>query len=863
MLRAASGRCPTGVTGRGWRMLRMVDRFSSGNASVDLGITELSVVDGPEGLRLFAYSGANGGLSTYGIGTDGHLTPVTIKTMTTGHGLLAETDMTVAHLGTSTAILLGLATGGELVGWVANLSGGIGRPLALTLPDGFTGRMVIADQPDSAAPLYVLAPDSGRIAVYDPGTAVMTELSVTGTIPTGTHGLVQITGPGQPVLLAIDAARNSLTALRHDTATNSLTPTASLAASDGLAVAALSDLDVVTLAGQTFVIAAAAGTSSLTVIRVSDQGQLTITDHLLDSRDTRFAAVRAVDTVTVNGQVFVATGGGDDGVTLFRLLPDGTLQTLATLENSLAGGLANVTAVKIIHSDERLFIVVGGETETGLAVLEWPLGAIGAVITGAGIGATLTGTGGADIITSGAPDQVLSGGSGDDVLIADTSGTRLTGGAGRDAFVLRETATLTTITDFQRGADTLDLTGWPMLRDTGQLTVTLRSDGITLSFNGRTVTIHASDSHPLTLAEVFPAGLGPARIPVATLTASSDGGSAHGEGDWALSPADTDEPGDTGGDTGGDASIPPPTPLPATRLIGSSTIDPATGPTEITRLPDWATDPGWQNLSTTPLTQTGTSGDDTLIGASGADSLNGGAGNDLIYTGFGDDTVFGLAGDDFIFAAGGNNELWGGLGNDVIRARDGDDLIGGGAGHDLLDGGNGQNTIWGGSGNDTIFGGDHSDTIGGGPGNDLIFGYDGDDDLFGASNHDTIHGGAGNDTIWGGPGNDVISGGPGDDLIAAGAGTDHVWGNEGADTFLFYRYYNDTFVHDFSLAEGDQIQLTQWMFRGTFPSGDHIAQQYGRVTADGIALDFGVSDTIIHLLGVYDLQALADHITVI
>lgn len=848
-------------------MLRMVDRFASGNDAVDLGIIGLSVIDGPEGLRIFAYSGANGGMASYGIDAAGGLTPVAIRTMTSGHGLLAETDMVVAHLGTSTAVQLGLATAGGLTGWVANQSGGIGRPFSLALPEGFNGCMVIAGQPDPTAPLYVLAPDSGRVAVYDPGSGSVTELSTAGADLTGSQRLVQSPGTG-PLLLAIDASGSSLTALRHDPARNSLTATATLSAGEGLAVAALSDLDVVRMAGQTFVITAAAGTSSLTVIRLSDQGQLTLTDHVLDSRDTRFAAVRAVDTAEVNGQVFVATGGGDDGVTLFRLLPDGTLHILATLENGISGGLANVTAIKIIHSDDRLFILVGGETETGLAVLEWPLGTIGAVITGAANGAALTGTAGDDILTSGTAGQILSAGSGDDVLIAATSGTRLTGGAGRDVFVLLDAAGLTTITDFQRGADRLDLTGWPMLRDLAQLEVTLHSDGITLAFGGRSVTLRASDNRPLTLAEVFPGGIGPARIAVSTLTAGPDGGSAHGAGDGALSPGVPDAPG--AGTEPPPATLPPapltPAPLPpmpATLPSGISTIDTATGPTEIARLPDWFADPGWLALSTTPVTRTGTPGNDTMTGASGADFLDGGAGHDLIYTGLGNDTVFGLGGDDFIFAAGGDNELWGGPGNDVIRARDGNDLIGGGAGHDLLDGGNGRNTIWGGSGNDTIFGGTHSDTIGGGPGNDLIFGYDGDDELFGASNHDTIHGGAGNDTIWGGPGNDVMAGGPGDDLIAPGAGTDHVWGNGGADTFLFYRYYNASYIHDFSLTEGDQIQLTRWMFQGNLPSGNHIVQQYGRVTADGIVLDFGLSDTVIHLLGVNDLQTLADHITVI
>ncbi|MFN4156348.1 MAG: M10 family metallopeptidase C-terminal domain-containing protein, partial [Paracoccaceae bacterium] len=529
-------------------MFRVVDRFGSGNSAVDLGVIDLSVVNGPAGLRLVAYSGTNGGVATYEIGADGRLTPIAVRAVSTAHGLLAQTDMAVAQLGSMTAILLGIAGSGGLTGWVSNLTGGIGRPHALVLPAGFAGRMLIADQPDGAAPFYVLSPSTGRIAVFDPVRAAMTELVGAGSTLTGSHSLVQVHGAGHPMLLSIDATRTTLTAHRHDPASNSLTRTSALSAADGLAVAALSALDVVQMGGQTFVIAAAAGTSSLTVIRLSAQGQLAITDHVLDSRDTRFEAVRAIDTINVGGQVFVAAGGGDDGVTLFRLLPDGTLQALATIEHSLATGLANVTAVKIIQIGERLYVYVGGETESGLTVLEWSLGTMGTVIDGTGRGASVTGTAGADILTSGAPGQSLSGGAGDDVLIANTSGTRLIGGGGSDIFVLRSTATQTTITDFQRGADRLDLTGWPMLRDTGQLVVTARSDGITVAFNGRSVTIHAADGRPLTLADILPSGIGPSRILPATLTASPAGGSPHGQGDGAVSPGTPIPP---GGDTGG------------------------------------------------------------------------------------------------------------------------------------------------------------------------------------------------------------------------------------------------------------------------------------------------------------------------
>ncbi|WP_158569411.1 M10 family metallopeptidase C-terminal domain-containing protein, partial [Pseudotabrizicola alkalilacus] len=534
-------------------MLRVVDRFGSGNAAVDLGIIDLSVINGPAGVRLVAYSGTNGGVATYQVGPNGRLSPIAASAISTGHGLLAETNMAVAYLGSTTALMVGIAGANGLTGWGSNLAGAIGRPYALALPAGFAGRMLIADQPDAGARFYVLSPATGRIAVFDLARGAMTELSGAGAALAGSQTLVQVAGAGAPLLLSVDASRTILTVHRHDPATNSLTRTSALSASDGLAVASLSDLDVVRMGSQTFVIAAAAGSSSLTVMRLSAQGQLSITDHLLDSRDTRFDAVRAVDTITVGDQVFVAAGGGDDGVTLFRLLPDGTLQTLATIENSITGGLSNVTAIEIVHIGDRLYLYVGGETERGLTLLEWSLGDMGAVVDGTGRGGTVTGTTGADILTSGAPGQALSGGAGNDVLIAATSGTRLTGGTGNDTFVLRSSATQTTITDFQRGADRLDLTGWPMMRDASQLSVTPRGDGLTISFNGRSVTILSADGRPLTLADILPQGIGPSRISVEILTASATGGSAHGEGDGALSPGAPIPPGvgTGGGGTGG------------------------------------------------------------------------------------------------------------------------------------------------------------------------------------------------------------------------------------------------------------------------------------------------------------------------
>ncbi|MFN7224335.1 MAG: calcium-binding protein [Paracoccaceae bacterium] len=829
-------------------MFRFVGRFESGNTLIDAGIREISAISTPSGHRIVAYSGTNGGVSTFGVDAVGRLSSLSTAAVSTGLGLAAEGDMAVAILPLTTAILTGATVSGWLTGWIANATGTVGPAFQLALPDGFGATVQIAAQPDPSSPLVLLSPLTGRIAIFNVEIGAMVDVTGAEQTLAGCTDLVQADVNGQRLLIAIHASGSAISVHRLDSVANSVSQVGMITQNDGLAVAALSDLDVVRSGSDTFVIAAGAGSSSLTVMRLSQTGQLTLTDHILDSRTTRFQTVLSVDTIEINGHVFVVAGGGDDGITLFRLLPNGTLQVLATLEDSLASGLSNVTAVKILQIDDRLLIYIGGEGESGLTVIEWALGTLGEVINGTGRGPSVTGTAGADVITSGASGQSLFGGSGNDILVANTSDTRLTGGDGADVFMLGQAALQTTIADFQRGLDVFDPSGWPMLRDASQLTVSPRSDGLSISFFGRTVVIQSADGLPLNLADVLPDGLAVSRIAPSILTDRPEGGSDPGEGDGGTSPGSPVLPG------GGTTTPLPPVPTPTPALVLPS------APIQRSPLPDWSTDPAWANGATTRLTLTGTGADDTLNGASGRDWLDSGAGNDLIHTGFGADTVLAGIGNDTIFAAGGNNEIWAGAGDDIIRARHGDDTIGGGPGNDLIDAGGGRNTIWSLSGHDTAMGGSGADQIGGGPGNDQLYGFGGDDLIFGGLDHDTIHGGSGHDTIWGGAGNDLIAGGMGNDSLVAGDGTDHMWGDAGADTFVFYRNNGTNYIRDFNAVEGDQIHVGRWMIADPTATGQAIVQQYGRITPDGALLDFGDASTLIIFPGMTDLESVADSI---
>jgi len=186
---------------------------------------------------------------------------------------------------------------------------------------------------------------------------------------------------------------------------------------------------------------------------------------------------------------------------------------------------------------------------------------------------------------------------------------------------------------------------------------------------------------------------------------------------------------------------------------------------------------------------TGSVFDDRLRGFAGADTINGGDGSDYLDGGDGNDQVFAGLGADTITDSGGSNYL---------RGEEGNDTVAGGAGFDDINGNMGNDTESGGLGDDWVVGGKDQDVLFGDDGGDLVYGNLGDDTCDGGAGADTIRGGQGNDSLTGGAGNDFVSGDRGDDTMTGGAGADifHSSSDAGVDRVL-----------DFSVADGDRVQL--------------------------------------------------------
>jgi Ca2+-binding RTX toxin-like protein len=274
---------------------------------------------------------------------------------------------------------------------------------------------------------------------------------------------------------------------------------------------------------------------------------------------------------------------------------------------------------------------------------------------------------------------------------------------------------------------------------------------------------------------------------------------------------------------------------------------------------------------------TGGSLSTALHGLGGGDSLRGGAGADTLFGDAGDDTISGGAGGtdqldggdgvDTLSFSGASvgiqfdigaqttsaNETFshferyaGGEKADTIQGSVANDTFSGGSGEDYLRGGDGADSIAGGSDFDDINGNQGADTAHGDDGDDWVVGGKDNDLLFGDAGHDIVYGNLGDDTVSGDAGADWVRGGQGDDSVSGGAGDDWLWGDRGNDTLsggagadIFHSFAGAGLdrITDFSLAEGDRVQLD--------PGATYAIRQVGADTV----IDLGGGDQVV-LVGV-------------
>ncbi len=722
--------------------IRLVTMLDSTSFTFVSGISDFEVLRVSDGYVLYSASVALNGLSLFHLSFGGGAVTLAGEQGLPPRSSLAPLDLALVNTGAGTTLWAEPWSAAGFRAYALNGAGHLGalltNPGLPVLQRGVVHSLEVnAPGPESWVYGGIFGTSGIVRMTLDAQGGLVSATALSGTAHEDVAALTHANLAGGSFLFSARSTQAAVTSW-HIESSGNLTKVGTIGVAQGVGIAAPTGLEIVDFAGETFLVLAASGTSSLTVIGVSGLGALEVRDQVNDNLHTRFAHVQAMAVVSHQGRVFVLAGGADDGLTLLQMLPGGRLVTVQSLADTNAMTLHHVSAVTAISDGADIHIFAASETEPGLTQLVYHPDTPGVLKTGAS--GHVTGTANADILQAAAGGVVLDGGAGNDILIDGAGADVLSGGAGADLFVFSPDGMLDTVRDFQRGVDRLDLGAFPFMHGVRQVRIAPTADGAILGLQGEELQIHSADGAPLKASDFNDANL-------------------------VASPR----------------SVQPPAGfMNSLHRTGSNANETFSGTAGADVLDGWG---GQDHLS-------GVAGNDHLAGGAGNDVLNGGAGNDTLNGGDGADTLYGGTGNDTLRGGAGSDLLFGGPGANTLQGGDGNDSLYGGAnaetlqgdlGNDRLFGYGGNDTLNGGAGNDRVVGGDGADHLLGGDGSDHLFGQVGNDTLSGDQGNDTLNGGAGNDLLYGGGGIDHLYGGLGDDALRGGLGNDLLYGGGGVD----------------------------------------------------------------------------------
>ncbi|WP_106746106.1 calcium-binding protein [Yoonia maritima] len=671
--------------------ITLISYLNSGAAFAHSHVTDLALVSVNGRQVLYSTTGGDGVLSNWNI--DG-ATPENIDIQPFDGALQAGGVATLSVLSDGGNTALFTSNGTQSAPQIITLdpNGAFNLDLAVSV-EQLTGyqHFTTVDLGTGSFAVYgglICADGLGQIT-FDSSGAISPQTTTAGIAGTYTDQIsatATAAVDGQNILLTASMTGNGVTSWSIDE-TGALSAVDNLGTDQELWIDAPTVMTTTVVNGQTYVVLGAAGSDSISVMQLNPDGNMILRDHVLDDLETRFGGISALEVINHNGQTFVIAGGADDGISVFVLLEGGQLLPRAHIADTTEMGLDNISAIAVSGQGNGLDIYVASSSEIGITKLRFSTGPAGMTATATLAGDVLIGSDGGDILQGELGGDVLRGGAGDDILRDGGGSDVLTGGAGADVFILSADGATDTITDFSLGEDSIDLSLWPMLRDASQLTMTMLTNGVQISYGEDVLIVQSADGGPIDYRDFTNADLiGITRIPQ-TVTPGYPGPYTP--------PPDLDPP------TGDNDD---PAVINLMTGIGVITVG------NLSELRDAIAGNSDTSQGRAPF----------IIGQDTNDTLNGGASNDVVIGG------------------GGNDIISGETGNDTILGRSGSDTIFGNAGADILFGGAGADTLSGGTGQDILRGGTGNDVIDGGAGNDILFGDAGADEFIFNGGLDTI-----------------------------------------------------------------------------------------------------------------------------
>jgi serralysin len=491
------------------------------NSATHSRITNLIAHDQGGGMHLYSTTRYDGVLQQWDLSNGS----VTIGDNITFDGPLQAGG--IGELGTLTvgggaALLTAGGSGGDLQIILLNGTGGFASQTALPqLPNAFAGLQhstTIALGTGDQTVFGAIAGSTGIASLRFNDQGVLQDHAIlqdpTAQTAAQISGLAQIDVAGQTYLLTISPVHNGLTS-RAVSANGDLTFAGFIDADDGLWIDAPTALATTTLNGNAYAVIASANSDSLSVVEIGADGTMTVRDHILDTRDTRFGGVVALEIQEHAGRTYVIAGGADDGISVFLLLQGGLLVHRASIVDTVNVSLDNVSAVAGRSGQTGLEIFIASSSEAGVTKLRYDTGTAGITATATLAGGLLAGGAGEDVLQGHNGNDIIHAAGGDDILRDGFGQDTMTGGAGRDVFIMTADGSLDTITDFTIGEDQIDLSLWSMLRSSSQLTMTLRTDGMEITYGDETLIVQNADGGPIDYRDLPSSDLiGASRLPI-------------------------------------------------------------------------------------------------------------------------------------------------------------------------------------------------------------------------------------------------------------------------------------------------------------------------------------------------------------
>ncbi|MCB2150790.1 MAG: hypothetical protein KDE06_06115, partial [Rhodobacteraceae bacterium] len=336
-----------------------------GGASVPAGVrvTDLVVQSTGAGVFLYAATSAEGILG-FGLGAGAVAVGIGSVSYAPGADVFGQPRLDVLDHDGQRWLLPGGRFPAELTGFSLSGSGTIGGQTVFSdgpggdfsaadlavIDQGGTARIFAADPSGTGLAAWSIAPGStDLVAAAGFADGAGTYLASPSVLTSAVIG-------GQGWVFAGSAAEHGITALKL-APDGSLAAAGSVGAAEGLGLNAPGAIEVVSTGVATYLVVADTGSSSLSVLRVDPDG-LTATDHVVDTLATRFQGATALSALSVGDRAYIAVGGADDGVSLFRLLPDGRLYLETTIVDTPGAALADVAALQLAEVGGQLQLFV-------------------------------------------------------------------------------------------------------------------------------------------------------------------------------------------------------------------------------------------------------------------------------------------------------------------------------------------------------------------------------------------------------------------------------------------------------------------------------------------------------------------------